>query len=180
MREWKRIEPTSVTKVGWRVITSKTFVMPGGNEVVFDTFHPDGQEFAAVIALTADKKVIVAQEYCSGPEMVMDELPGGFVDEEETPTAAARRELLEETGFVPGEMRYLGTYHKDSYMNATWHAFLALDCIRQAEQALESEEDIEIKLMDIDEFIHGAKHDKITDHAVVLMAYDELMKLKEE
>lgn len=180
MKEWKRIEPTIVTKVGWRTITSKTFIMPDAKKVVFDTFHPDGQEFATVLALTADKKVIVAREYCSGPEMMMDDLPGGFVDEGEEPEAAARRELLEETGFVPTEMHYLGSYHKDSYMNATWHAFLALNCAKQTDQVLEDEEDIEVRLLDIAEFISNAKQDTITDHAVVLMAYDELMKLKEE
>lgn len=180
MKEWKRIEPTIVTKVGWRTITSKTFIMPDTKKVVFDTFHRDGQEFAAVLALTTDKKVIVAREYCSGPEMMMDDLPGGFVDEGEEPEAAARRELLEETGFVPTEMHYLGSYHKDSYMNATWHAFLALNCVKQTDQVLEDEEDIEVRLLDIAEFISNAKQDTITDHAVVLMAYDELMKLKEE
>src|SRR5688572_1745915 len=107
MRDWKRIEPTVVTKVGWRTITSKTFIMSNGKKVVFDTFHPDGQEFAAVIALTCDKKVIVAREYCTGPEIMMDDLPGGFVDEGELPEAAARRELLEETGYAPAEMHYL-------------------------------------------------------------------------
>lgn len=179
MQDWKRIEPTKITKVGWRTVTSKTFIMPSGETAVFDTLHPDGQEFAAVIAITPDKEVIIAREYCTGPEMMMEDLPGGFIDVGETPEEAVKRELLEETGYVPGELQYLGTYHKDSYMNATWHAFIAFDCVKQAEQKLEQEEDVEVKTISIEQFIDNAKHDKVTDHAVVLMAYDELLKLEE-
>jgi ADP-ribose pyrophosphatase len=179
MKSWKRIEPTAVTKVGWRTVTTKTFEMPNGEQSSFDLLHADGQEFAGVIALTEDNKVIVAREYYPGPEKVMDDVPGGFVDPGETPEEAIRREFLEETGFEAKTWKYLGAYHKDKYMNATWHGFLATGCTRVRDQKLEAEEFIDVTLLSIDEFLDNAKNDKMTDHGAVLMAYDELMKYRE-
>ncbi len=178
MKPWKRIEPTTVTKAGWRTITTKTFVMSDGNEVAFDTVHADGQTFACIIALTPNNQVIVARQFRPGPEKVMDELPGGFVDAGETPEMSARRELLEETGYQAGEITYLGAIHKDTFMNATWHGFLARDCMKQTDQQkLEYEEHVEIDLISIEQLIDNAKNDRMTDHAVVLMAYDELRQI---
>lgn len=39
-------------------------------------------------------------------------LPGGFVEKNETVEAAARRELLEETGVTPTSQRLIGVYSK--------------------------------------------------------------------
>ena len=180
MRPWERIEPTKVTKVGWRVVTSKTFEMPDGEVTTFDTIHPDGQEFAAIIAITKNGKVIIARQFRSGPELVMDELPGGFVDAGETPEVAAQRELLEETGYSAGKIRYLGSIHKDTFMNAVWHVLIATDCIKTADPDHGYTEHIEVDLISISQLINNAKTDTMTDHAAILLAYDELMKLKEE
>lgn len=180
MQEWTRIEPTKTTKVGWRTIISKTFTMPDGTTTVFDTIHPEGQEFVSVIAVTLERKIVIARQYRPGPEKLMYEMPGGFVDAGETPEKSVRRELLEETGYKAGALNYIGQFHKDTFMNATWHVFLALDCTKNKEQKLESEEFIDVEEVGIEEFIGYAKNDALTDHAAVLMAYDELMNLKEE
>lgn len=180
MKPWKRVEPTEVTKVGWRKITTKTFQMPDGEITTFDTLHPDGQEFAAIIAITKDKKVVITRQFRPGPELVMEELPGGFVDPGESPEDSAIRELLEETGYGVGSVKYLGSIHKDTYMNATWHVLLATGCEKTAEPEHGYTEHIDIDLISIDQLITNAKTDRMTDHAAILLAYDDLMKLKED
>lgn len=178
MQPWQRVEPTTVTKVGWQTITSKTFIKPNGDNAVFDTLYADGRQFAGIIGLTSDNQVITAKQYRPGPEQVMSELVGGFVDGDETPEQAAERELMEETGYKIGTMTYLGVVHKDAYMNAKWHFYLARDCVQvTTEQELSPNEHIDIELVSIDEFINNAKNDKMTDHAAVLLAYDQLQAI---
>jgi ADP-ribose pyrophosphatase len=176
---WKRVTPTVVNKVGWRTVVTKTFVMPNGQEASFDTFGPEGQQFAAVIGLTPENKVVIARQFRVGPEVVMDELPGGFVDKDESHEAAARREFQEETGYIVGDLTYLGSYNKDTYMNALWYVYFATNCLPSGRaQELEDEEHIEIDLISIDQLLENAKTNKMTDAVAVLMAYDKLSALK--
>ena len=178
MKPWKRIEPTTTTKVGWRTVVTKTFVMPNGQTKTFDTIGDEGQEFVVVIGITPEKQIIVARQFRFGPERIYEELPGGYVDKGEELEIAALRELREETGYEPENIEYLGSYHKDSYMNATWHVFIATDCICVADQELEDEEHIEVHLISIDQLIENGKNDKLTDAVAVFMAYDKLLMLK--
>lgn len=90
-----------------------------------------------VVALTEANNLVVARQFRAGPDLVMDELPGGYVDEGESPEEAAVRELREETGYVAARIEYLGYVYKDSVMNGKWHIFLAVDCRRVAEQKLD-------------------------------------------
>jgi len=177
MKPWKRIDPTTTTKVGWRTIVTKTFIMSDGTQATFDTFCPEGQQFVAVIGLTPQNKVIVVRQFRFGPEKVMDELPGGFVDGDESPETAARREFQEETGYQVGTLEYLGSYNKDTYMNAEWLIYFATNCQKVSAQKLEIEEHIEIDLLPIDTFIQNAKTNKMTDAVAVLMALDKLNEL---
>lgn len=180
MKHWKRIDPTTVTKVGWRTVTTKTFIMPNGQVETFDTFGNEGQEFCGIVGLTPDNKVVVTRQFRFGPEKIFDELPGGFVDKGEEPEAAAIREFQEETGYKPGHIEYLGCYHKDTYMNAVWHIFWATDCTKVGEQELEDTEHIDVELISIDQLISNSKTDKMTDATAVLMAYDKLQELKDK
>ncbi|HEY8999009.1 MAG TPA: NUDIX hydrolase [Candidatus Saccharimonadales bacterium] len=179
MQKWRRVEPTKVQKVGYRVIVSKTYEMPNGQTAVFDTTSAEGQRFIATIALTADGKVIIAEQFRPGPEKIMQELPGGYVDEGESSEQAARRELLEESGYEAGEIISLGTTYKDAFSNASTEYFLAMNCrYIGAPTTHEAEEHVEVKLITVDKLIQNAKSDKMTDGIAVLLAYDKLLELK--
>ena len=49
------------------------------------------------MALTEDGKIITTEQFRPGPNAVLNELPGGYVDDGETREEAVRRELLKET-----------------------------------------------------------------------------------
>lgn len=54
------------------------------------------------------------------------EVPAGRVDDGETPAEAASREAYEETGWRPGPVRHLTTYHPHNGLNdCAFHCFVA-------------------------------------------------------
>jgi ADP-ribose pyrophosphatase len=174
---WKRIEPTQIINGTYKHIVAKTFIRPGGQQAVFDTFGPEGARYAGIVALTSDKRVVVSRQYRVGPEKEMLEIPGGGVDAGEEPLAGAKRELFEETGYEVGEIEYLGEAFKDAYMNGTWHFFFATDCKRVSDQQLDENEHIDVELITIDELIANAKNGRMTDAIAVFMAKEKLQNL---
>lgn len=178
MKKWQRIKPTKIQKVGYRKIISKTFKMPDGSVKTFETHFNNG---SCVIALTPENKVIVVRQFRPGPEMIMDELPGGALEEGESPEQAMRRELLEETGYETGTMQYLGVAYYDAYTSGKRHCFLAKNCkLSNKTKQPDADEYIEIKEISISELLKNARAGLLTDPGPVLFAYHELAKLQKK
>ncbi|HSW77646.1 MAG TPA: NUDIX hydrolase [Candidatus Chromulinivoraceae bacterium] len=180
MKPWKRIDPTIVNKIDYHNIVVKTFELPDGKLATRATFLAEGRRATGVIAITKDKQVIVCRQFRPGPEEIMGEIPGGYVDEDEDPQAAAIRELREETGYEPGGVEFLGKFSRDAYLNGEWFYYLATDCMLVDDQSLDHDEFINLELRSIDEFIVAAKAGRMTDPAAVLAAYDRLKQIQKE
>lgn len=177
IQTWARHREDEVTRVGWRTVTRKHFITPDGVEHEFDTIGTVGSQVAAVVALTEDNRVIIAEQFRTGPECIMQDLPGGMVDPGETPLDAARREMIEETGYEVGSIEYLGMACDDGYSNVERHFFLARDCKKIGDQQLEHAEEIELKLLTVSEVLHNARTNRMSDALAVYYASDELKKL---
>lgn len=186
MKKFTRIEPTIVKTVGNRFKRDtivKTFRTDDGKLHEFTTWNAEGRHSGGAIVVTKDKQVVTLYQFRGGPERWMYELPGGGLLLGEDVEAGVQREVLEETGYVPSHMEFLGTHSRDAYTNGTWHYYLATDCILteggRRPDAEEEDQGSEVRLISIAEFIENAKHDRMTDPVAVLMAYDKLMKLQE-
>lgn len=177
MKAWKRVEPTVVHRIGWRTLVTKHFVVPDGQTDEYVTLEKEGQAYAGVIALTPEKRVIIAEQFRVGPEKVMLEIPGGGIEQDESPELAVRRELLEETGYVPGTLLSLGADYKDCKSNAIHYYFLATDCLLSGRQNLDEREFATVKLITIDELLAAGRSSNMTDVGALFLAYEHLQRL---
>lgn len=83
--------------------------LPDGKETVREYIRHPGA--AVILALLDDDRVVMVRQfrYPLGREFI--ELPAGKLDPGESHEATAKRELLEETGYVATEWRRLGIIH---------------------------------------------------------------------
>ncbi len=113
-----------------------------------------------VMGITKEEEVLVVKQYRHplGEELI--ELPGGFIDENESPQLAAEREMLEETGYTFQHYHYLGfSAANPGVLSSYSHFFIATGGSATSHQSLDQNEEIEVLLMPIGEvkvkLLHG-------------------------
>ena len=100
------------------------------------------------LPVTADGKLVCIRQYRHGSRSIHLEIPGGLAEKGEPPMAAARREMLEETGYDAEEMILLGSMHPNpAILNNTCYFFLARNAALERAQNLDRNEDIEVELV---------------------------------
>lgn len=126
-----------------------------------------------ILAITKDRQVILVKQFRPGPNEILNELPGGYVDANETPEQSAQRELLEETGYK-GEAKLVTTAYDCAYSTMNRHCVVVTDCEKVTEQNLGNNEFAEVILMPLPEFRELLKSGKNTDIEVGYIGLDYL------
>ncbi len=134
-------------------------------------------EWVNVVAITTAGDIVMVEQYRFGVSALTTEPVGGVVDPGESPLEAAKRELLEETGFGGGRWRSLGTVQANpAFHDNSCHLWLAEDVQRVQEQALDPGEAIRVHLMTLDD-VKEAIGDGRLQHPLGLAALSRVFPL---
>lgn len=133
----------------------------------------------SIIAITGKKIIVLDQEQPGTKPFVS--LPGGRTEEGENEKLAAKRELLEETGYVSEEFELWFTANEHTKIDAESDIWIAKNCKRTSEQSLDKGEKIKVNLIEFDNFLNLVRDENFRiptklRHELWLMLVDENKK----
>ena len=117
--------------------------LPSGEEITYTLIDHPG--YAVIVPIRSDGCVLLERVFRYTIQETLLECPSGGI-EDETPENAARRELLEETGWAAQKMALLGSFFgSDGISNEQFHVFIATDLHEEAEPEREATEQMELE-----------------------------------
>jgi 8-oxo-dGTP pyrophosphatase MutT (NUDIX family) len=145
--DWDVLESTYIVRDEWLTLRADRCQMPNGR-LVEPYYVFEFPEWVNIVAVTNNDEVILVRQYRHGIGKTVLELPCGVVTENDTsPIQAARRELLEEVGYMSKNFIETGRISANpaNHTNLT-HCFLAAGATRAAAPQLDDTEQIDVVL----------------------------------
>lgn len=147
IQKWRTLSSEYLIRRPWLTARRDCVRLPDGriNDEYYLLEYPD---WVNVIAVTTEGLFVMIEQYRHGIDEVITELCAGVVEAGEETEAAARRELLEETGYSGGRWRLLNVICQNpSTCNNFTYCYLAEGVTLTSPQMLDATEDIAVRLM---------------------------------
>lgn len=136
-------------------------------------FHVlESTDWVNIIPITPTQDVVLVRQFRHGIGGCTLEIPGGMVDaEDSSPLVAARREMIEESGYDSERLVALGSIHPNpAIQNNFCHSFVAYDVEPRHDTRFDSTEETEVVLVPLARIPDLIRTGDIT-HALVVVAF---------
>ena len=156
-------------------ITKDEVICPNNEKSIREIVHHRG---GVGILFKIDDKFVFEKQYRYALDEVIIEMPAGKLEKGEIQLEAAKRELLEETGYRPLEMIHLGdSYPTPGYSSEVIHLYYCPKAVKE-ERHLDEDENIDLLYLSLDEIEKMIQDNTIKDSKTVAAIYLYKMKIK--
>ncbi|MCM1101100.1 MAG: NUDIX hydrolase [Acetatifactor muris] len=181
---WEEVSTEHIVQDEWIDFRRSAYRFPDGT--VFEPYYSySRRDYVVIVASDEDGNYLCVRQYRQGIGEVTTEFPaggiertdgreygaGGDISSAENALEAAKRELLEETGYVSDEWRFWLTIPSNATIADNYaHIFEAKNCRRHGEQHLDETEFLHVRKHSADE-IEDMIHKGNFQQAVHVMAW---------
>lgn len=176
--DWEILKSRYIHRDKWVSLRVDTCRMPDG-KIVEPFYVLEYPDWVNVVAVTDNQEMVMVREYRHGIGKTILGLPCGCVDESDpSPLHAAKRELLEETGYSARDFTQIGVLSASpgSHNNLSY-SFLAAGVEKIAEPQPEETEQIEVHLMPFSDVLEAIDAGEIIQGLQVSAIFLALKKL---
>ena len=146
----------------WLKLTEQDVRLPNG--VIIERYLiSETPDVVMMFAVTEPGEAIFVEQYKHGMRNLSLDLSAGYMDEtDRSPPAAARRELAEETGYIPEDWTHLASLVIDPNRSpARIHYYLARKCRLAGAPHLDATEELQVRLVRLADVDHLASTGRV-------------------
>lgn len=178
IKAWKIISSELVFEHRWYKLRKDVVEIAEG-KVIDDYFVSVRPEVVTVFPVTEEGEVVMVQQYKHGARQILLEFPGGVIEDNEDIELAARRELIEETGYEVEKFIPLNILVDNPTKDTNRiHTFLALGAKKVKEQELDDTENINVVKVPLEEVKQLIRRGEIKVAGSVALGFMALDYLK--
>jgi ADP-ribose pyrophosphatase len=154
-------------------VTTDEVTEPGGVTGTRDVIRHNGSVVVLAVDASEDAGnplILLERQYRHAAGQFLLELPAGRIEAKEAPLAAAKRELIEETGYRAKKWSRLVQYYASpGFLSEYFNVFLAED-LQMGESQPEEDEKIELMLVPLSTLLTEIEAGKVLDGKTILSA----------
>ena len=182
---WEEVHTEHIVEDEWIDFRKTAWRFPDGR-VIEPFYSYSRKNYVVVVATDPEGNYICVRQFRQGIRKVTTELPAGAIEHrdnrecednnvsESDALAAAKRELLEETGYESDEWTHLLTIPSNATMADNYaHLYMAKNCRKVASQSLDETEFlnvIRLSEQEIEEMVHNGCFEQVAHVTALLLA----------